>query len=80
LKREAEHPLPHGLVWKDFVHQQGCTFGHAPGTATRAKAAPFTAECDQPLFVAGTALYSQKPMFQPTAFQKFIKFFFYMVG
>ena len=80
LVREAEHPLAHWLVGQDFVHQQSSAFGHAPGATTGAKATPFTAKRNQPLFVTGTALYSQKSMFQPTAFQIFSKFFLYMVG
>ncbi len=47
-KREAEHPLTHGLFGQHLIHQQGRAFGHAPARpATGAKTPTFTTEGDQ---------------------------------
>src|SRR5690554_7016527 len=55
LKREAQHPLTHGLFRQYFINQQGGTFGHPPRPTARAETATLTAESDQVLGVARLA-------------------------
>ena len=47
LKREAQHPLTHGLFRQYFINQQGGTFGHPPRPTARAETATLTAESDR---------------------------------
>ncbi len=55
LKREAQHPLTHGLFRQYFINQQGGTFGHPPRPTARAETATLTAESDRVLGVARLA-------------------------
>ena len=45
--RKAQHPLAHRVFGKDFIHQQGGTFRHAPRPAAGAEAASIVTEGDQ---------------------------------
>lgn len=74
LVRETQYPLAHGLFGQYFVNQQGRAFGHATCTTARAEPSSFAAESNQVLGMAGLAAHPQKTMFQPAAFEKFLKF------
>jgi len=59
--------LSYPIQRQDLVNQQGRTLSHPPRSAARAKAAPFAAEGNQMLGVAGLAAHPQKTVFQPEA-------------
>lgn len=50
-RRQREHPLPHGHIWKHAIHQMRGALRHATPPAARAEAAALAGERDQ-LFVA----------------------------
>jgi hypothetical protein len=51
LKREAQYPLPNGLMGQHIINQQGGAFCHSPRTAAGTKTSAFTTECNQVLMV-----------------------------
>ena len=63
-ERYAKHPLAHGLMGQDIIHQQGGTVGHASCSTAGTKAASFAAESDQFLIVTGFTLDSEKTVVQ----------------
>lgn len=73
-KRETQHPLAHSLFRQNLIDKQSRAFGHTPGTATGAKAAALTTECDKVFSMARLAAHPQKAMLQPATFQKFFEF------
>lgn len=46
--RQAQHPLPHGDVRQDAVHEAGCALGHAPASTARAESPPLAGERNEP--------------------------------
>ncbi len=61
-KRQAQHPLSHGLMRQDVVYQQGSAIRHSACAATGAETAPFAAKSDQFFIVAGLTADPEKTM------------------
>jgi hypothetical protein len=71
--RYAQHPLTHGLMGQDIIHQQSGAVGHSSCPATGAKTAAYTTERHQLLVMAGLTADPEKAMLQPAAFQVGLK-------
>jgi hypothetical protein len=74
LKREAQYPLPNGLMRQHIINQQGGAFCHSPRTTAGTESSAFITECDQVLMVTIFTTYSQKPIFHTTALEVLFKF------
>src|SRR5210317_1861443 len=68
-ERKTQHPLTHGLMRQDFIHQQSSTIRHATCPTTGAESPPFTAERDQFFIMAGFTPDPEKTVLQHSAFQ-----------
>jgi hypothetical protein len=66
------------LLWQYVIDQQGGAFRHASCPTTGAKSSAFAAKGDQTVLVARGTLDPDEPVLQSTAFQKVVKFLFYM--
>jgi hypothetical protein len=74
------HPLMHGLMGQDIIHQQSGAVGHSSCPATGAKTAAFTTERHQLLIMASLTPDPEKAMLQPAAFQVGLKFLYNVGG
>ncbi len=67
--RERAHPLSHGDLWEDSLHEAERRIRHAPAKARWAESSPFAAESDEPLQAAPVARDAHAARFQAAAAQ-----------
>jgi hypothetical protein len=60
-------------LWKDLVHQQRRTLGHAPGTAAGAKPPTLATERDQLLGMATLTAHPQEAVLEAATLEIFLE-------